>query len=137
MRQHGFSLVELMIAVMIVGILAGFAVPSYLESTRKANRVNAKKAVLEAVARQETYRAQTLGYGRDMINLGYSTNPYVTPDGLYSVAVTSALPATGRATSFTITATALGEQVKDSCDGFALDNIGNKTVSEGSVVDCW
>lgn len=136
-KYKGFTLVELLIAVAIVAILAAYASPSYLEYTRKAKRSTAKQVLLEAVARQETFRAQTLGYGRNMTNLGYGSNALITPDGFYSVAVSAAAPATGRATSYTITATALGDQAKDKCDGFSIDNVGNRGVTKGTVDLCW
>lgn len=129
--QQGITLIELMIVVAIIGIIAAFAIPGYNDSVRKGNRTEARAVVTEAAARQEKRFSQSFAYTQDMTDLGYGANPFITENGRYSVA------ATGTATTFTITATARGDQVDDNCDGFALDHLGQRTVTEGTVADCW
>ena len=46
-KQRGFSLIELMIAVAVVGLIASIAYPSYLDYVRKANRAEAQGSILE------------------------------------------------------------------------------------------
>ncbi|VXB14695.1 type IV pilin protein [Massilia sp. 9I] len=56
-RQTGFTLIELLIVVAIIGILAAMAYPSYAQHVRKMRRVEAQLALVEAMQRQEQYRA--------------------------------------------------------------------------------
>ncbi|MBK8971954.1 MAG: prepilin-type N-terminal cleavage/methylation domain-containing protein [Hahellaceae bacterium] len=138
-HKRGFTLIELMVVVAVIGILAAIAYPAYTNNVRKSNRAEAKAAIMEAAARQEKLFAQSFSYARDMTSLGYSANPFVTDNGKYSVAVTnpSSAASPAAATTFTLTATALGAQTDDSCDGFSITHIGTKGVSEGTVDLCW
>ncbi len=137
--ERGFTLIELMIVVAVVGVLALVAYPTYTQSVRKSHRAEGKSALVEAVQRQEKLYAQSFSYARDMTALGYDANPFVTEHGLYQLAVTNPGSAAdpAAATTFTITATALGGQVADSCDGFSITHLGAKAVTEGSNDTCW
>lgn len=67
-KVHGFTLIEMMITVAILGILATIALPSYTEYVRKGERSQARTAIMELMTQQEryfthynTYAALTLG----------------------------------------------------------------------------
>ncbi|MDC9523698.1 prepilin-type N-terminal cleavage/methylation domain-containing protein, partial [Pseudoalteromonas sp. Angola-31] len=53
--QQGFTLIELMITVAIVGIIAAIAVPNYSEYIKRASRAEAASALLDAANKQEQY----------------------------------------------------------------------------------
>ena len=61
-RQHGFSLIELMVVLVILAILAAFQYPSYLESVRKAKRAEGRAALTQLMQQQERYYSQHGSY---------------------------------------------------------------------------
>ena len=142
-HSRGFSLIELMVVVLIVGILAGIAVPSYLSSIRQSRRTDAKAALLDLAAREERYFATNNGaYTSTLSNLGYSSN--IVGNGYYQVAVTSVTTGTTtQAAAFTLTATPApgSPQLKDApCTSFTLTNTGVQGAGGSDVnaaVNCW
>ena len=61
-RQTGFTLIELMITIVIIGVIAAIALPSYQSSVRKSKRTEAKTELLQVMARQEQYFSETRKY---------------------------------------------------------------------------
>jgi type IV pilus assembly protein PilE len=133
---HGFTLLELMIAVTIVGILAAIAIPSYSQYVRKGNRTDATRALLsDAQALQRCY-SQNFTY----TPAAPCTPPAGTsssPGGYYNVTVAL------QATSYTLTAVAIkAPQTQDTtCQTFILTSAGAQTAqtsgSTDSTVACW
>jgi len=68
--QKGFSLIELMIAVVIVGILAAVAIPSYQSYVVKGNRAAAQAFMVEVANRQKQYQLDARSYALDLATLG-------------------------------------------------------------------
>ena len=124
-KQSGFSLLELMIVVVVIAILAGIALPSFQDSTRKARRADAKAALVGLQLAQEKFRANCRFYAGTLGNTDVcgtsSANssiayPSVSDEGYYTIAVAAA-----NGNSFTLTADPRGGQADDSaCDPLQL-----------------
>ena len=70
-KRSGFSLLELLVVLVIVGILASVAYPSYVDSVRKANRSEAIAELQNILAAQERYFLANRTYAKDLTLLGY------------------------------------------------------------------
>ena len=128
----GFTLIELMITVALVGILSAIAYPSYVNYVLRSNRSAAQTFLLEVAGRQERYLLDARVYG-DLSALGMnSVPPSVTKN--YDIAST---PAVGPPPSYSITATAksgTAQATKDSaCTPLSIDQTGKKLPAAG----CW
>jgi type IV pilus assembly protein PilE len=132
----GFTLVELMITVAIVGILATIAATSYQSQVQKSRRTDARSALLDIAGREEKLFSTTNAYSQVATELGYST---LTPvgNGYYHVTLqanTAAVPPT-----YLLTATPMGVQANDStCLTLTLDQTGAQgSTGSGTAATCW
>lgn len=74
-RPAGFTLLELMIVVAVIGILAMVAYPSYMDVVVRNNRSVARAALTDLVARQEAYFTQHKKYADTILDLGFPSSP--------------------------------------------------------------
>ena len=121
-KQHGFTLIELMITVAIIGILATVAYPSYTQYIIRGNRAAAKAQMLDIANRQQQFM---------LVNRAYATRAMLTTSGYalptevstkYSYSITLG---TGAVPDYLITFTAIGSQASDG--DLTLNSEGVKT----------
>lgn len=120
-RFGGFSLIELLIVVVIVGILAAVAYPSYLNSVRKSRRADGIAALTTITIAQEKLRASCPFYGQALgaapvcgatAAASVAEGPAVSENGYYNLALSGA-----SGTGYAVTATATGDQANDAEGG--------------------
>jgi type IV pilus assembly protein PilE len=127
-KQLGFTLVELLITVAIIGILAGVAYPSYTDYVTRSNRSEAQRELLRYANLQEQVFVDSRSYASDMKGLGGSTVTIKTDSENYIISVSAQT-----STSFTLKAVAQSNQTSDSgCTALTIDHVGTKTPST-----CW
>lgn len=138
-RQAGFTLVELAIVVVIVGILATIAYPGYQQQLMKSRRADAKNALMSAANRQEQYILDHGSYVTDMKKLGYAASPAVSEDGHYSIAAAAgACGAINRCYKLTATPVAGKPQASDSrCTTLVLESTGARSATGTLGNACW
>jgi type IV pilus assembly protein PilE len=135
-KTGGFTLMELMIAVAIVGILAVIAVPSYQQYLRRANRTDATKTItLDAQALERCY-SQVFSY---VGCTGAAAGTLASPNGKYNVTISGPDPAVA-APSYFISAVPLSpDQIADTaCTSFTLNTAGAQgATGTSNARTCW
>jgi len=151
--NSGFTLLELMIVVVIVGVLAAIAYPSYQESIAKSRRADARIALIALAGAMERHFTENDHYcdaatgGADVANCGSATG---TDTGAPSI-MNSTVPLDGgtayynltisavSASTFTLTATRTGAAAGDACGDFTYTNTGVQGLANNTrtVADCW
>ena len=145
-RLAGFTLIEVLITVAIIGILAGIVYPSYLDMVLKSNRSDAKVALSDVAQRMQrcftahsTYQPAAAGTC-DVVDKVTAAAGITSPEGFYIIKLASAdhTPA-----KYTLTATPVStkRQASDTkCTSFTLNQAGVKRAYTGSTPNteaCW
>ena len=124
-RCRGFTLIELMIVVAVIGILAAIAYPSYQDYIRKARRIDAQSVMLDIQLLQEKYRVNHTIYGGTLDEVGASP-----PTDYYNFTISG-----NTASAYTITAeakTGTSQKSDTGCDKLELNQASTK-----SPDTCW
>jgi type IV pilus assembly protein PilE len=134
-RSFGFTLIELMITVAIIGILAAIAVPAYSKYVIQGKRSDAKAALLSAQLAQEKYRANNTTYATTLAAAGIAAT---SPGGYYTID----LSGTPTASAYKITAAPKTPFADSDCGTFAVNKDGKTTSDTGQttaakVTECW
>lgn len=156
--ELGFTLIELMITVVVLGILAAIAYPSYTSYVAQARRSDATINLTRLAAVQEKFFTECGSYSPNFngtisdpipanrctgLGAGPTAGLFTTQDGYYTIAITPGN--TGAlATSFTLTATPAGAQATSDltkCSTLTINSAGVKTATgtEGGATGgrCW
>ena len=121
-NQKGFTLIELMIVIAIIGILAAIAIPNYLGYSCKAKQSEAKSSLGAIATCQEAYKAEFDTYGNTMDKIGFTAKG--TPRYTY----TTNGGGTYTATALEKTGTTFGDGTQDKwtmTDALVLTNDAN------------
>lgn len=143
-ENRGFTLMEVMITVAIIGIIASIAFPSYQDYVLRAKRGDAKVALLSLQLSQEKYRANCVQYATGFHASTYSCtsggthnmvrSPVTSPDGYYTLGITSAATS-----AYEITATPSSTHSDSVCGTYTI-SLAAGVISKTATGDddyCW
>lgn len=128
--SHGFTLIELMVAVAVLGVIVAIAYPAHIEFVERSRRAEAQEALQNVATLEEQFYTHNKGYTTSLSDLGVSA---ATENGYYLLSITTSNTIDGFAQSYTISASAQGAQRSDTdCATIQFDSNGNKSPNA-----CW
>jgi type IV pilus assembly protein PilE len=135
-KTVGFTLIEVLITVAILGVLAAIVYPSYTSFVNKSNRTEGQRELMRLANLQEQYFIDNRTYANHLKKLGEATRIITSQGGHYQINVQNS-----NANSFVIKATAKGVQLKDEhCVTLSINHLGEKgwtSIIPNSKVKCW
>lgn len=148
----GFTLIEIMVVVAIVGVLVAIALPSYQSYIARGNRAAARSALSQAAQYMQRFYAANDRYDADRTGAQtiWATMPPALlrspADGtqLYAISNTGAGPSTATASTFTLIMRPLStaSMANDKCGGFTMTQSGAKGITAAGataalIAECW
>ena len=135
-RSQGFSLIELMIAVVIVGILAAIAIPMYSDYVTRSRRADGQATLMQVAQELERCYTQFSKYNDNScsgVNSGVVSE--TSDQGFYGI---SASGGNLTESTFTLTATPQNEQADDTdCTALTLTHLGEQSATGDDPDSCW
>jgi type IV pilus assembly protein PilE len=140
-QAAGFTLMEVMVVVLIVGILAAIGLPSYQEAMQKARRTDARESLMEAASRQEQYMLDRNVYTADMKELRFDDDPMISEEGHYSIdRVETETCDIDSDTCYALQATPREDSPQSAdkrCTSFTLESTGAQDATGTDADNCW
>jgi type IV pilus assembly protein PilE len=140
-QSKGFTLVEVMIVLVIIGILSAISIPAYTKHVTKTKRAEGKALLLEGIQRQERRFTENMRYAVTIVS---GTPADATEVSLETTSANGhyvlSLVGGASATAYTLQAVPQGTQLTNDtgCGTLTLSNTGVKGISGTSTTaDCW
>lgn len=134
LKSQGFTLIELMIVVAIIGVLAAIAYPSYQEQIARSRRADAKTVLMETVQFMERYYTQMGSY--QAAALPFAEAPKDGSPKFYDISYAAGQPTSS---TFEVRAVPKGAMASDPCGSFTVTHTGVRNVAGASrsSSECW